>query len=507
MRQRIPFLLFAFFYLVFSLGTYKDYGCTWDEKDTYQGGMELYQFIVHGEKPAYFDPEHSYPYPFLLNFFTSKINYEFFHLLNLLFALLLFWAVYEVVLFQTRKRIWALAGPVFLFLSLSFLGSIPANPKDVPFALFYFLSLAALYLFEENLPEFKARWAILGVLFAFTMSSRIVGFTLFPVLMIYDFYLFGIRKQKRGQGGFRKWFFWRSKDWFGVLATSQILCMVLWPYLGEHYFKHLINVFWLSAHFPPRFEFLFMGGTSDTINYPWYYLPLWIGFTTPLFLLVFFIYSFFKFRGGSVHHLYFLLGGAFLLNFGLYLLLHPAIYDGIRHFLFLIPILSTMAALAFIEFFRPIRPQDSKSPGNSLGKMTVGFLMVLNMGMTGAHLIRLHPYEYVYFNELAGGFKGAYGKYETDYWVASMKEAVEWLKKNEIKGSNRIYKIYAQGAPFQSQTYFNSNMIWWDKREEADFAVIMTRAGIRPGPGEETKIIHRVEREGAPLSFILKMAR
>jgi hypothetical protein len=33
----------------------------------------------------------------------------------------------------------------------------------------------------------------------------------------------------------------------------------------------------------------------------------------------------------------------------------------------------------------------------------------------------------------------------------------------------------------------------------------MTRAGIKPAPEDESKVIHRVEREGAPLIFILKL--
>src|SRR5260221_3823153 len=103
MKQRIPFFIFFVFYLFFSFWTYRDYGVTWDEKDTYQGGAELYNYVVHGIKPAYFDPEHSYPYTFFLNFITSKMDFEFFHLLNLLFAAFLFWAVFEMLLTQYAK--------------------------------------------------------------------------------------------------------------------------------------------------------------------------------------------------------------------------------------------------------------------------------------------------------------------------------------------------------------------------------------------------------------------
>jgi hypothetical protein len=132
-------------------------------------------------------------------------------------------------------------------------------------------------------------------------------------------------------------------------------------------------------------------------------------------------------------------------------------------------------------------------------------LSLAGLGTTGLNLVKLHPYEYVYFNELVGGFKGAYGKYETDYWVASMKEAVEWLKTNELKDPNRTYKIFVLGHPPQYQVYFSPNMQYVPTVEGADYSIVMTRAGLKPELKDEGKIIRRVEREGAPLIFILKL--
>ncbi|HUO58458.1 MAG TPA: hypothetical protein VMV05_09825 [bacterium] len=497
MRPRIPFFLFLTLYLVFAFATFGDYGATWDEKDAYQGGQELYNHIVHNAPLGYLDPEHGYPYTFLLSFFAGPDDYETLHLLNLLFAALLYWTLFEVLSAQFKNAWWALAGPVGLFLNLPFLGSIPANPKDVPFAIFYFLSLAAIYLFGEKLPGFKARWAVLGVLFAFAISSRIVGFTLFPILFFYEGYLHWKELGKRKKAGWAGWLKGKGWEWFGLLATSQILCMALWPYLGVHYFQHLLNVFWLSAHFPPKFEFLFMGKMVNSLNYPWYYLPLWLALTIPLFLLILFLGSFFLFRTGGDKRLYVLLVAALALNLLLYFFLHPAVYDGLRHFLFLLPILSALAAMAFIEAFQ--------KKTFTVPRILAGLVLLANMGMTASHLVTLHPYQYTYFNELAGGIKGAYGKYETDYWVASMKEAVEWLKAQELKDDNKVYRIFVQGNVPQARFYFSLNMQPASSPQDADYSIVMTRAGIKPEPGDMGKVIHRVEREGAPLCYILKL--
>ncbi len=42
-------------------------------------------------------------------------------------------------------------------------------------------------------------------------------------------------------------------------------------------------------------------------------------------------------------------------------------------------------------------------------------------------LARLHPYEYMFYNPLVGGLEGAARRYEMDYWVNVMPEAVRAL--------------------------------------------------------------------------------
>ena len=43
-------------------------------------------------------------------------------------------------------------------------------------------------------------------------------------------------------------------------------------------------------------------------------------------------------------------------------------------------------------------------------------------------MARLHPYEYTYFNRLAGGVDEARGRYMLDYWGLSFKQAAQALE-------------------------------------------------------------------------------
>jgi hypothetical protein len=64
-------------------------------------------------------------------------------------------------------------------------------------------------------------------------------------------------------------------------------------------------------------------------------------------------------------------------------------------------------------------------------------------------IIRLHPYEYTYFNSLIGGTAGAFRRYETDYWLTCYKESVERLA-DVTTGPSRIFvhREASVAAPF-----------------------------------------------------------
>jgi hypothetical protein len=54
--------------------------------------------------------------------------------------------------------------------------------------------------------------------------------------------------------------------------------------------------------------------------------------------------------------------------------------------------------------------------------------MVAGVALPVIDMIRLHPYQYTYFNEIAGGVRGADGRYMRDYWGLSFKQAAQALR-------------------------------------------------------------------------------
>src|SRR5262249_19056742 len=94
-------------------------------------------------------------------------------------------------------------------------------------------------------------------------------------------------------------------------------------------------------------------------------------------------------------------------------------YDGVRHILFVIPMLAVVAGLGW----RTLLPLLARAP--------VVFAVAVGAYVGGviATLAALHPLEYVAMNALAGGTRGAYDKFELDYWSAAATQALRRLEQ------------------------------------------------------------------------------
>jgi hypothetical protein len=97
--------------------------------------------------------------------------------------------------------------------------------------------------------------------------------------------------------------------------------------------------------------------------------------------------------------------------------LRPAMYNGIRHFVFVAPAIATVGGLAgawLIERLASWKP---------IAAIGAGVLLAAGCAAPIVEMARLHPYEYTYFNWIAGGPRGADTRYMLDYWGLSFKQA------------------------------------------------------------------------------------
>lgn len=502
-NSRLPLFLFVIAYVLFSLFTFRDYGITWDEPDWYVCGGNMLKHYLHlevDEQAKIFSIEqasHNYIYPAFLRVLIHSVDLEKCHLFNLLFASLGFVAVFEMLFLAYKNSLTAILGPGFLFLTLRYSGDIPGNPKDMPFAVLYITTLAFIYFFRNRWKNEKSEALIVGSFIGITVCVRAVGITLLPVWVIFRF-CEHFQTNKKGPV-FSKILDWVKKEWLNGLLlfiTSQFWMMALWPYLGSNYFGNYWNIFKASSKYTWDGPVLFMGKEVFTYDLPLSYLPVWMLITLPIFLIGFFFYSWFKRKGSEqAKGLYFLLSCAFLIQVAMYAALRPVIYNGLRHYLFLIPIFCVMATMGIIEFGR--------TDLNPILKKGIIGLIIINVLSISIQFFELFPFQYIYFNELTGGLPGANGKFETDYWGASLKEAAQWLAQNY---QDKSYKVKTCAERQQETTYFKDNMLGSDDMKDADFEIGLNQSRDFDLTDEKRKeIIFTVSREGVPLAYVVRL--
>ena len=117
-----------------------------------------------------------------------------------------------------------------------------------------------------------------------------------------------------------------------------------------------------------------------------------------------------------------MLVAAVLLPIGVAMLTHPALYNGIRHFVFVVPPLAVLGGLAGGWLIERARPYGR------IARAGFAAVFVAGIAVPAVAMARLHPYEYTYFNALAGGVRGAQGRYMLDYWGLAFQQAGEALR-------------------------------------------------------------------------------
>jgi hypothetical protein len=505
--QNKLFVLILILVFTLILTSLRDYGISWDERDSLDyGSQALDYYLSFGKDKSFFSHISMIEYyasrgPLIellrqaIFSVTNKNGINFYHLILAVFALPAFYFVYKTILLITKNRLVSSLSPLFLLLMPRFYGDIFNNSKDIPFGVLVSVIIyLSVLIFKNDKNKNSLYFLILGILLGAAISLRVIIIIFIPLIFIFYF----IFKLPSLKGDLKL----LIQNTF-IFATSFLFSLHLFlPYL---HIKPIVGIFDMinsSKVYPWVGEVLFEEKFILSNSLPYYYLPKWILITTPLFIIVFalialFFILFSKNNDKNEKYiklitLFITLG--FLVPIILTVLMKPTIYDAWRHFLFLsIPLvlMSSLGLFYLVEFFK--KKKDYV-------KISITYLVVLiGLISTAISYKNLHPYEYVYFNSLVGGLKGAYGKYETDYWGKSMRESVEWLKINTKR--NTAVKIYACAHPFQSSYYLGENMSLVGDLKDADYFICYTRNNGHLKINNDNTV-HIIERQGVPLSFI-----
>jgi hypothetical protein len=159
-------------------------------------------------------------------------------------------------------------------------------------------------------------------------------------------------------------------------------------------------------------------------------------------------------------------------------LLKSVVYDSWRHLFFIYPAFLLVAVQGLQWLIAVARRRAA----------CLHFALIAAVALVTLHtavvMARLHPFEYLYFNMLAGrDMATAQRRFDFDYWGLSYRKGLEWVLKNDPRDKVKIYVTEAPGLTnaFLTPPPQRKRLQYVYSVDQADY-VLSTRRW--PGPGD-----------------------
>ena len=499
------------------LGTFQDYGITYDEEWRLTYGEYVVDWYCDGFERVPGPDNDALDYWTLPNEaclsgalaslgsrFLPLDLYQASHLLNALFGLLAGVGAWRLARLLSGERAGFFAA-LALVLVPRWYGHSFHNPIDVPMAAFTVWAVGFLVRWSRTLPRPSWRDTLgLGTSLGCALGTRIGALILFSFVGI----ALGLWTVQAGRLG-------RSKlrgSWARLVVSCATLPILAWLVLLPWWPKaqvHLTHPYWAlraGLSFPQEIEVFYGGQSILNHEVPRSYLTNWLWISLPGFLLLGLVLgTIVGLRRAKLDLSVVVVLGSVLAPLSFTWLTEPTDYDGMRHFLFLVPSLCVLASIGTESFLVHMRAP-------SVRIVVMGGLLV-GAGTTLFDMVRLHPYQTVYFNRVvAGGLERGGKLYETDYWGASFKEGTEWVNANVqletpgrriCVGSSMWPLLVTYGLDESRFEYVGSV----DHPRDGDQRPEIYLATPRWSRHEAFKgeVLHIIERSGVPLLYIKKV--
>lgn len=504
-----------------------DYGITGDEDVQWKYGDYVWKYIKTGgqDTSLYKDPKGAETLKMYGGFFDGsaammidviKPKNEFLlrHYWNSIFGILAI--IFSGLICFELSRKWSAAflGALFLTLTPRFFGEMFNNPKDIPFAAGYVISIYYIIRFINHIE--KPRWSdVIGLALgiALAIGVRIGGLLVIAYFGL--FYVLHVILAKKFDFKYLK----KSMLYATIAVISgYVLACLWWPYAMEDMINNPLNALSLMKSYPLSISMLFDGMRVNTgemtenfaNNWPEIYLNRWLWIGTPIYLLIggacFIVYAIKNWK--SKNRLYFALL-IFAFGFPIYYIKsnHSIVYDALRHIIFVLPMMAIMSAIFFDSVI-----QYCQEKGKKTGIVSITILVIL-LFLPAKHMISNHPNQYVYFNEMFGGVKKAFGYYELDYYHNSGKNCAEWVKAN-VK-SNSKTKVLSNLGSFKHYFTHDTAQYYadygrWRERDHLDwdyyvaYSRFIEPENLQNGAWPPANVVHTVKVDDVPVCVVIK---
>jgi Dolichyl-phosphate-mannose-protein mannosyltransferase len=374
-----------------------------------------------------------------------------------------------------------LAALLLLALCPTYYGHMFMNPKDAPFAVAMVILMLGLVRLAEEYPSPSPRTIlIVGLGAGLSIGSRVLGglALVYAVVGFLPLFLEEIHTHNAREAAHR--FIHVVYVLLPGLVLGYLVMGLIWPWSIMEPGNPFHALTYFSHFFEKPWKEMFDGALVSVPDMPWSYLPTLFALQLPEVLLVLSIAAvvgtFMSLSRKDVSarrkSILLMLTVAATLPLVVAMVKRPALYNGIRHFIFVIPPMTVLAGLAFSRGMNWLKENRRSWQPAAVAVFSFGLLLPL------AEMIRLHPYQYTHFNHIAGTVRGADDLFMLDYWGLALKQASDGLRdelieRQETPPQGRKWKVAVCGPQRPAQVALGPDFtIGWDSHA-ADFAMTL----------------------------------
>jgi Dolichyl-phosphate-mannose-protein mannosyltransferase len=374
-----------------------------------------------------------------------------------------------------------LAALLLLALCPTYYGHMFMNPKDAPFAVAMVILMLGLVRLAEEYPLPSPRTIlIVGLGAGLSVGSRVLGGLALVYALVGFVPLFQEEVHTHGAREAAHRVVHVVYVLLPGLVLGYLVMGLIWPWSIMELDNPFHALTYFSHFFEKPWKEMFDGALVSVPDMPWSYLPTLFALQLPEVLLGLSIAAvvgtFMSLSRKDVSarrkSILLMLAVAATLPLVIAMVKRPALYNGIRHFIFVIPPMTVLAGAAFAWGMNWLKENRRSWQPAAVAVFSFGLLLPL------AEMIRLHPYQYTHFNHIAGTVRGADDLFMLDYWGLALKQASDGLRdelveRQEVPPQGRKWKVAVCGPQRPAQVALGPDFtIGWDSHA-ADFAMTL----------------------------------
>lgn len=493
--------------------TFRQHGISNDEYVQHTYGQMLLDWYQSGFKDQdAFHYRNLYLYGGLFDIIAAALDpyipvmiWDIRHLLSALFGLLGFYGVSRFADLLGGHRLSLLA-MTLLFLTVSWSGTMFTHTKDVPFATCMLWALYATALVVRDMENVSGKAIILlGFAVGGALGLRVGG--AFAVIYLILLVIIRVLLDHRSA---QTPILSRLLRMVLVLLPAAVLAFVFmamcWPWSVIEA-DNLLEAAKSFSHFDFNMQTIANGVVYNISEVPRSYLFQYLAIKLPeaallgllsLPLLWLFCRDALCIAERSTRMVMttLLVGILFPLTF--IMEDRPALYNGVRHFTFLLPLLAILSAWSIVAVWRALA--SSHMRGQTIFQSIWAGVMAGLMLVTLVDIIQLHPYQYVRLNRLAGDQTKAQFKWEGDYWSSALRAAADQLTEMKLPERTQPYWVAACVDTPQIEPYLDGRFSVTRRWEEADF--FLSTTNMHCHEVMKGKLAGGVQRQGMWLAVV-----